>query len=96
MTFQQTRNQNTADVDLPALQEELSRLRAALARQRDSSEPQHDIAIRKVAAAETAAQRGDGPSALDHLKKAGPWVWDVANQIGVNVVTASVKAALGL
>ena len=81
MTFQQIWNQNAASMDLAALQEELSLLGDAM--RRDSSELEHDIAIDEVAAAEVAARNGDGPSALEHLKKAGRWAWDVATKIGV-------------
>ena len=94
MTFQQIWNQNPASMDLAALQEELSLLGDAM--RRDSSEPEHDIAINEVAAAEAAARNGDGPSALEHLKKAGRWAWDVATKIGVSVVAAAVNAVAGL
>ena len=94
MTFQQIWNQNAANMDLAALQEELSLLGDAM--RRDSSEPEHDIAIDEVAAAEAAARNGDGPSALEHLKKAGRWASDVATKIGVTVVAAAVNAVAGL
>ena len=94
MTFQQIWNQNPASIDLVVLKEELSHLRDAM--NRDSSEPYHDIAIGEVAAAETAALNGDGPGALEHLKKAGAWASDVATKIGVNVVAAAIKAATEL
>lgn len=94
MTFQHTQNPNVATMDLAAVHEELSRLREAM--RRDSSKPEHEIAIGEVAAAEIAARDGDGPSVLEHLKRAGPWARDVATKIGVSVVSAAAKAAAGL
>ena len=94
MIFQQTQNRNAASMDLVALKEELSHLRDAM--RRDSSNPEHDIAIGEVAAAETAARNGDGPSTLEHLKKAGSWALDVATKIGAEVVVATIRATVGL
>jgi hypothetical protein len=72
---------------------ELTVLRTALAEQ--ASAPDHYVAVGEVAAAEKAAAIGDGPGALQHLKKAGVSVWDVATKIGIGVATAAAKSALG-
>jgi hypothetical protein len=50
----------------------------------------------EIAAAEKAAGEGNGPKVLEHLKKAGSWVWDVVTKIGIGVATAAAKTALGI
>ena len=92
MTFYQFRNQDPANLDLPVLQDELSRLRHKM--RQESSRPEHDIAIGEVAAAETAAQNGDESGVLEHLKKAGSWAYDVATKIGEKLAVAAIKKAL--
>ena len=61
-----------------------------------STSPSHYVAVGEVAAAEQAAQSGDQPAALDHLKKAGKWALEVATKIGSEVASAALKASLGL
>jgi hypothetical protein len=43
---------------------------------------EQDLAIGPVAAAESAASKGDGAGALEHLKGAGKCAFDVATKIG--------------
>jgi sigma54-dependent transcription regulator len=40
--------------------------------------------------------RGDGPSVLEHLKKAGQWVLEHAMQAGFDVTATAIQKALGL
>jgi hypothetical protein len=94
ITFNQIWNKSGNKIALPQLTNELTLLRSALVEQ--ASEPDHFIALGEVAAAEKAAGSGDGPNALQHLKNAGAWVWDVATKIGVGVATAAAKNALGI
>lgn len=77
------------------LAEELALLRSELRRSSDNSAEQ-DAAIGAVAAAERAARKGDGQKALDALKGAGKWVFDIAEKIGVAVAASALKSALGL
>src|SRR5262249_17480764 len=93
MTFNQIWTKSGGNIDLNQLGHELTELRSALSKQ--ASEPNQFVALGEVAAAEKAAKGGDGPGALEHLKKAGTWVWDVATKIGVGVATAAAKSALG-
>lgn len=93
ITFNQIWNKTEGKIDVQQLAVELTALRTALAGQ--AAAPDHYIAIGEVAAAEQAAATGDGPGALQHLKKAGVWVWDVATKIGIGVATAAAKSALG-
>lgn len=94
MSFQQIWNQQGGNLDLPALATELAALRDAMRQEASSAE--HDVSIGQVAMAEKAAKEGNGPSALEHLKSAGKWAFDVATKIGVGVATVAVKSALGL
>jgi len=95
MTFQQLWNQAGNQIDLQTLASELSALRAAM-REHASGDPEEDLNIGNVAAAEKSASEGDGPKALEHLKSAGKWAFDVATKIGTGVATAALKTALGL
>jgi hypothetical protein len=94
MTFQQIWNQQAGGIDLPALAADLATLRGAL--QREATAPEHFVALGQVAAAEMAASKADGPTALSHLKDAGRWTLDIATKIGVGVATVALKSALGL
>jgi hypothetical protein len=93
MTFQQIWNQQGGGIDLPALAKDLATLRDAM--QKEATAPEHFVAVGQVAAAEMAAAKADGPTALSHLKDAGRWAFDVATKIGVGVATVALKSALG-
>jgi hypothetical protein len=92
--FHQVWNDFPEKIDVLLLAQELSALRSALLI--DAIEPKQFVAIGEIAAAETAAASGDGPKALEHLKRAGSWVWDVSTKVGIGVATAAAKSALGL
>lgn len=94
VSFQQVWAQNQGTIDLQGLAKELATLRGAL-RQR-ATEPEQDIAVGQVAAAEAAAKKGDGPKMLEHLKSAGMWVLDVAKDIGVEIAAAVIRKSAGL
>ena len=90
-TFNQIWQQNAEKIDLPILAGELDQLRNSMRGEATSAE--HDVVIGAVASAQAAAQEGDGPTALSHLKTAGKWGLDVATKIGVNVASAAIKSA---
>ena len=94
VTFAQIWNKLSGDVDLGRLAGELEALRTALISK--AVEPDHYIALGEIAAAEKASKTGDGPTALQHMAKAGKWVWNVANKIGIGVATAAAISQLGL
>ena len=94
MTFNQIWNESSGNIDIAQLARELTDLRNSLSK--EASEPAHYMALGEVAAAEKAASEGNGPKALEHLKNAGSWVWDVATKIGVGVATAAAKTSLGI
>ncbi len=94
ITFNQIWNASSGAIDATQLARELSELRNSLSK--EASAPEQYIALGEVAAAEKAAGEGNGPKALEHLKMAGSWVWDVSTKIGIGVATAAAKTALGI
>lgn len=82
------------DSELPALAADLERLRSEM--KAVATEPDHDVAIGQVAAAEKAAKEGDAEGASNALKNAGKWALSVAEKIGVGVATQALKSALGI
>lgn len=93
MNFNQIWNQSSQEISLPTLANDLAILRAAL--KKEATEPEHDVAIGSVAAAEKAAKEGNGAKALEHLKAAGEWALKVATSIGVPVAIEALKKVLG-
>jgi hypothetical protein len=93
-TANQVCDQAAKGLDLQALASELAQFRAALSQTAQTAN--HYTALAEVAAAESAAKKGDGPKALQHLKDAGLWIWDVANKVGVGLAIAGAKTALGI
>jgi hypothetical protein len=93
VTVNQTQNQAPA-VDLPVLANELATLRAEMKKQ--ATEPEQDVSVGAVAAAEAAAKKGDESSALQHLADAGKWALDLAVKIGVPVAIDAIRRSAGL
>lgn len=93
MNFNQIWNESGGKIDVAQLARELKGLRTSLSK--EASEPEQYVALGEVAAAEKAAGEGNGPKALEHLKKAGSWIWDVATKVGIGVATAAAKTTLG-
>ena len=81
-------------IDLPTLAEQLAILRAEM--KKSASEPEHDVAVGAIAAAEAEAKKGDQSSAMDYLGKAGSWALDLAVRIGVPVAIDAIRKASGL
>jgi hypothetical protein len=85
-------NVNYADgkaYDYKIIIEELHRLKVAL-----YTAPQNDqqiIAISEIIHAEDAARNEDGPTMSKHLKNLGTWVFNLARDIGVNVVASIIS-----
>ena len=86
-------NQAGSSIVLPALAEELGRLRAAM--RQEASELEHDEALGAVASAEKAAKQSDGPRALEYLKAAGKWTLGIAEKIGTELAVAAMKKMMG-
>jgi uncharacterized protein YjbI with pentapeptide repeats len=89
MIFHQIQN----SLDLTKLAEELGQLRSAMKQEPEGTREQ-DKAIAAVAEAEEAAIKGDGRTALRHLKTAGKWALRVAEKISVSVAAEAIKVAI--
>jgi len=85
--------QGTETLDLPALADQLAKLRAEMKKQ--ATEPDHDVSVGAIAAAESAAKNGDEKSVLDHLKNAGQWAMEIGLKVGVPVAIEAIKKASG-
>lgn len=94
MTFQQTWNGMSSQIDLNALAVELAKLRAAM--ESDAKQPSEKFAVGAIAAAEESAKQNDGPKTMEYLKSAGKWAFSVAEKIGVGIATAALKSSLGI
>ncbi len=93
-TFNQLWDQSQSSIDLPVLAKELHKLQEQM--KSEASDPEHWIALGNVGKAEQAANEGNGPKALEHLKSAGKWGLDVATKIGAEVAVAAAKYGLGV
>ena len=93
INFKQIWQAAGAELDLGQLARELAELLPAL--KKEAKEPADYRAIAEVGEAEAAAKAGQGPKALEHLKKAGKWAFGVAEKIGVGVATAYAKSKMG-
>ena len=94
LTFQQVWAQLQGSTSVEELAKQLGALRMAM--RSAASEPEHELSIGAVAAAEAAAKAGDGVRTLEYLKKAGNWALDVATKIEVNIASSALKGSLGL
>src|SRR5206468_149255 len=88
ISFQQLWLQQKDAIDLPVMAEALAAVRQkakALA-----TTPEHDVTVGELAAAETAAKKGDGPMMLEHLKNCGSWIKDAATDLGAKVIVEAM------
>ena len=85
--------QSTEKLDLQSLATELAKLRGEM--KKEAATPEQDVAVGAIAAAESAAKKGDEKSALEHLKNVGQWALDVGVKIGVPIAIEAIKKASG-
>ena len=83
-----------SSLDLAALSRDLDQLRAVLREQ--PSSPENDLALAEVSRASIAAGEGDEARTISHLRAAGKWAWETANNIGAAVAAAVIGKAIGL
>lgn len=93
-TFNQLLQQTASNIDLPALAAELETLRISM--RKHATEIEHDQAVVCIGAAEISAKNQDGAGALEHLKSAGKWAFDVATKIGTAVAAKAIQTAIEL
>lgn len=91
ITFQQVWNQHASSIDLPTLASELGTLLEAL--QKQATDPEHQVEIGNVAAAQQAAENNNGPTAFKFLKQAGSWTLGVARDLTIGVAASAIFAA---
>jgi hypothetical protein len=84
--------QGQQKLDLPKLADELGTLRTQM--KKEATTPEHDVAVGAIAAAESAAKKGDEKSVLDHLKGAGQWGLELGLKVGVPVAIEAIKRSL--
>ena len=94
INFNQIWDQISQDTDLSKLAEDLSKLSSAL--KEEAKDPEHYRAIAEISEAETASKSGDGPKALEHLKKSGKWAFDMVSNIGAAVAATTLQKILGM
>jgi hypothetical protein len=94
VTFNQIWQEVGSSIDLPALADELGRLRATL--RADAKTPEDDQVVAEIGQAERAARDGNGSVALRHLRGVGKWALSAATAIGAGVAVAAIKAATGV
>ena len=92
VTFQQIWDQS--GIDLAKLARELEQLRNAMKRELIEGTIEQDEAVVAVTVAQKEATAGNGPAALQHLKRAGAWTLGVAEKIGVAVASEALKKAM--
>lgn len=93
-TFQQIYQEATSELDFGQLAGELATLREAL--KSEATTGQQYLALAAVVEATEAAEQGDGPTALERLKAAGQWAFEVATKIGTSVAAKALQQSMGL
>jgi hypothetical protein len=94
-TLNQVNVENTmADVDMRKLAEQLEILIEKL--KEAASDPEQYSALSEVSHAAQAARAQDKAGTLQHLKKAGAWVLNIASNVGVPLAVSALKGALEL
>ena len=83
-----------SSADIKELTDSIERLRSAMATEATDSD--HYIALGNVAKAEKEAKAGNQDKAIEYLKSAGKWAVDMAQKIGVNVITKAIQGQLGM
>jgi hypothetical protein len=94
MEFNQIWKQVETSVELKSLAKELEKLREQM--RKAAKDAGQDISIGYIAQAEDSAKKGDGPTTIQYLAKAGKWAFNIATNIGTTIAAAALKAALGI
>jgi hypothetical protein len=91
-TFSKSITQTENSIDLAALAHELAILKAEL--KKHATEVEQEFSVANVAAAESAAKKGDAEGSFKYLKAAGKWALDTATKIGTEVAIKAIDAAI--
>lgn len=85
---------NQVDFPFAVLTSELSALRIEM--RKEAKESSHDKAVVAVGEAEEAARKSDGPTLVEHLRKAGAWALEIAKKVCLNVATKAIEKSMGI
>ncbi|MGB3788014.1 MAG: hypothetical protein WA949_08390 [Phormidesmis sp.] len=93
-----TASYNSVEVEIDAGLSEISKELSTLleAMRKDAKSTDHFIDIGNVANAQKAAEENNQQGVVSNLSKSGKWVLDVAQKIGVSLVTKVLQNAIGL
>ncbi|BCW48106.1 hypothetical protein StoSoilB13_04480 [Arthrobacter sp. StoSoilB13] len=94
VSFNQLWLQKKDELDLGTLASELELVRVKA--RATATSPEEDDATAEAGKAQRAAEAGDGPTAMSHLARAGNWVLSIAEDVGAAVVSAAIKASIGM
>jgi len=89
----QTWRQLSGDVDFARLSDELGRLKQEL--QKTAKSPEQYRFLAEVAEAEAAARAQNGLKVIEHLRMAGQWAFDAAQEVGAAATADLIKKAIG-
>ena len=92
-TFNQQVN---SGLDLNEMVSALGKLRQAMKATAEDNNIEQDKALSAITFAEDAAKEGDEAKTLEYLKKGGKWAFEVSEKVGTTVLSAYLKATLGL
>jgi uncharacterized protein YjbI with pentapeptide repeats len=84
--------QLSRDVDFARLADELGRLKQEL--QKTAQSPDQYRFLAEVAQAEAAARAQDGLKVVEHLRMAGQWAFDAAQEVGVDAAADFIRKAI--
>ena len=88
----QTQTTSSGGPELEKLAAELATLRKALKEQ--STEPEHDVAVGTIAAAESEAKKGNHSKAMEYLSQAGTWALEIAIKVGIPTATEAIRRSM--
>lgn len=74
----------------------LAKLRQAMKATAEDDNIEQDKALSAITLAEDAAKEGDEKRTLEYLRKGGKWALEVSEKVGTTILTAYLKATLGL
>jgi hypothetical protein len=91
----QSQQELVSDAELHSLALQLEIVRLAMRQQLlTSSTVEQDGEVGQIAKAQIAANSGDKPGAISHLKMAGQWTMEVAKDVGAEIVARVIASLL--
>jgi hypothetical protein len=91
-SFSQSLTEAASQIDAVQLAADLTLLKAEL--KKLATDVEHEFSVANVAAAESAAKKGDTEGSFKYLKAAGKWALDTATKIGTQVAVKAIESAI--